>query len=443
VVSGDTLLVPNEGVTAGSFSMPNCATAVRQASAEVRAILLDLGATRLGQGMAGLKVVDGVIQGSGNAQVSYWDLVLGQALEREANGQAKPKPASEHRYIGRSVPRLDLPAKVLGQSIFVQELRPAGMVYGAVVRPPTYGASLTAVDLTVAERMPGVVKVIRNGSFLGVVARREAQAQAAARALGDSCQWNVPKRLPGTQAMPAWLEATKPDRVIETLKKPRTNGTATTRTLEAAYYRPYQMHASIGTSAALGTMGADGVLIVQTHSQSVFETRAAISRMLDMPLDKVRLQHVQGAGCYGHNMADDAAADLDHDDHVTRRLDRRAQAQPVGQVDDGQDRAAKIDHAAYEARRMRHRRRRGPAADLAYGHDVHAELLLADAEGDQFAAVAAVQGKLGHGHHPVMARVSARGGALRWAVTSPSISRIRATRPSPRMVAAATPSVGL
>jgi len=310
VVSGDTLLVPNEGVTAGSFSMPNCATAVRQASAEVRAILLDLAATRLGQGMAGLKVVDGVVQGSGNAQVSYWDLVLGQALDREANGQAKPKPAAEHRYIGRSVPRLDLPAKVLGQSIFVQELRPAGMVYGAVVRPPTYGASLTAVDLAVAERMPGVVKVIRNGSFLGVVARREAQAQAAARALGDSCQWNVPKRLPGTQAMPAWLEATKPDRVIETLKKPRTNGTATTRTLEAAYYRPYQMHASIGTSAALGTMGADGVLIVQTHSQSVFETRAAISRMLDMPLEKVRLQHVQGAGCYGHNMADDAAADV-------------------------------------------------------------------------------------------------------------------------------------
>jgi CO/xanthine dehydrogenase Mo-binding subunit len=230
-------------------------------------------------------------------------------MEREANGLAKPKPASEHRYIGRPVPRLDLPAKVLGQAIFVQELRPQGMVFGQVVRPPTYGASLTAVDLAAAERMPGVLKVVRNGSFLGVVARREAHAQATAQALAQSCRWNVPKRLPGTNGMPAWLEATKSDRIVDTLKNPRTNGTPVTRTVEASYYRPYQMHASIGTSAALATLGQDGVLMVQTHSQSVFETRAAISQMLGMPLDKVRLQHVQGSGCYGHNLADDAAAD--------------------------------------------------------------------------------------------------------------------------------------
>ncbi|MEI7786069.1 MAG: molybdopterin cofactor-binding domain-containing protein [Betaproteobacteria bacterium] len=308
VVSGDTDRVPNEGVTAGSFSMPNCATAVRQAAAEVRAILLELAAPRLGQGAAGLKVVDGVIQGS-QAQVSYWDLVLGQALEREASGLAKPKPASEHRYIGRPIGRLDLPDKVLGRPVFVQEQRPAGMVFGQVVRPPTYGASLQALATAPIERMPGVIKVIKNGSFLGVVARREAQAQAAAQALAQACRWTVPERLPGTQAMPAWLEATKPDRVIETHKKPRSNGAAVVRTVDATYYRPYQMHGSIGTSAALATLGADGVLRVQTHSQSVFETREAIAKMLSMPLAKVRLQHVQGSGCYGHNMADDAAAD--------------------------------------------------------------------------------------------------------------------------------------
>ncbi len=309
LVSGDTALVPNEGVTAGSFSMPNCASAVRQASAEVRAILLELAATRLGQGAGDLKVADGVIKGSGSAQVSYWDLVLGQALEREANGVAKPKPVSEHRYIGRSVPRLDIPAKMLGQAIFVQELRPKGMVFGQVVRPPSYGASLLAVDLGPVERMPGVVKVVKNGSFLGVVAKREAQAQAAAQALAQSCRWSATKRLPGTNAMPDWLASTKPDKLIDTLKKPRSNGVATARTVAATYYRPYQMHASIGTSAALATLGADGVLVVQTHSQSVFETTEAIAKMLGMPLAKVRLQHVQGAGCYGHNLADDAAAD--------------------------------------------------------------------------------------------------------------------------------------
>ena len=308
VVSGDTDRVPNEGVTAGSFSMPNCATAVRQASAEVRAILLDLAATRLGQPAASLRVADGVIDG-GAAKTSYWDLVLGQALDREANGQAKPKPASEHRYIGKPIGRLDLPAKVMGQAVFVQEQRAAGMVFGQVVRPPTYGASLKALDSAPIERMGGVIKVVRNGSFLGVVARREAQAQAAAQALAQACLWDVPQRLPGTQAMPAWLESTKPDKVIATHQKPRSNGVAVVRTVEAIYYRPYQMHGSIGTSAALAILGADGVLRIQTHSQSVFETREAIAKMLGMPSDKVRLQHVQGSGCYGHNMADDAAAD--------------------------------------------------------------------------------------------------------------------------------------
>jgi nicotinate dehydrogenase subunit B len=309
VISGDTDLVPNEGVTAGSFSMPNCATAVRQAAAEVRAILLGLAAERLSQPAAALRVVDGSVEGGAGGRTTYWDLVVGQALEREATGLARPKPAAEHRYIGRSVPRIDIGPKVMGQAMFVQELRPNGMAFGCIVRPPTYGARLLEADVAVAERMPGVVKVVRNGSFLGVVARREAQAHAAGRTLEASSRWQLPARTPSTEEIPAWLLAAPPDRVIPTHRKARTNGASVARTVEATYYRPYQMHASIGPSAALATLGADGVLTVQTHSQSVFETATAIARMLGMPREKVRLQHVQGAGCYGHNMADDAAAD--------------------------------------------------------------------------------------------------------------------------------------
>ena len=309
VISGDTALVPNEGVTAGSFSMPNCATAVQQAAAEVRAVLLDLAAQRLSRPAASMRVEDGRIVSGDGTSTSYWELLVGQALDREATGQVKPKPASQHRYIGRSVPRLDIAPKVLGQAIFVQELRPQGLVHGCIVRPPTYGVRLLEADLGAAERMPGVVKVVRNGSFLGVIARREAQAHAAAQALEQSCRWDVAQRLPTAQEMPEWLTRTPPDRVIPTHRKARSNGAAVTRALEATYYRPYQMHASIGPSAAVATLGADGVLTVQTHSQSVFETGRAIAAMLSMPVGKVRLQHVQGSGCYGHNMADDAAAD--------------------------------------------------------------------------------------------------------------------------------------
>jgi nicotinate dehydrogenase subunit B len=312
VISGDTALVPNEGVTAGSFSMPNCATAVRFAAAEVRAILLDLAADKLKLPVASLSVQDGVIS-SGTQKVSYWELLSGEALNREATGLVKPKPPNQLRYVGKSVQRPDIKAKAMGEAIFVQELRPKGMLYAHIVRPPTYVAKLISVQTDVVEKMPGVVKVVRNGSFLGVIAKREEQALAAAKTLTSSAQWQVEKAMPGTEGIYDWLRATKPTRLIQTKVQPRpeVNGKleVAAKTIKATYLRPYQMHAAIGTSAAIATMGADGVLTIQTHSQSVFETSVAISKMLGMAPGKVRCQHVQGSGCYGHNLADDAAAD--------------------------------------------------------------------------------------------------------------------------------------
>ena len=309
VISGDTALVPNEGVTAGSFSMPNCATAVQFASAEVRSILLGLAADKLKQPLTALSVRDGKISAQNDTHVTYWDLVVGAALDREATGLVKPKSAEQHRYIGQSVPRTDLPAKILGDAVFVQEHRPTGMLFGHLVRPPTYAAKLLSVNLSAAQKMPGVVKVVRDGSFLGVIAQREEQAVAAANTLNASAKWQVEKKLPTHEGIFDWLRQTKPNRIIETKVQPRTGGEAPAKTIEATYYRPYHMHASIGTSAAIATMGADGVMLIQTHSQSVFETSLAIAKMLGLEPSKVRCQHMQGAGCYGHNMADDAAAD--------------------------------------------------------------------------------------------------------------------------------------
>jgi CO/xanthine dehydrogenase Mo-binding subunit len=307
IVSGDTDRVPDEGVTAGSFSMPNCATAVRHASAEVRAILLELAAQKWGVAVSELKVASGVIRAPNGSTLRYGDLVIGQALEREATGQVPLKPLADHRYMGRNVPRPDLTAKVMGRPIFVQEMRLPGMLYGQIVRPPSYGAKLQQVDLNAARRLKGVVQVVRDGSFLGVVAERIEQAQAAAQVLAQTAQWQSGPALPRQTDMAQWLRQA-PSRLIETRKQPRQGGPAPAKTLKASYYRPYQMHASIGTSAAVAQFSGDQ-LVVHTSSQSVFETRQAISRMLGMPIEKVRLQHAQGSGCYGHNMADDAAAD--------------------------------------------------------------------------------------------------------------------------------------
>jgi CO/xanthine dehydrogenase Mo-binding subunit len=308
VISGDTALSPNEGTTSGSQTMSHGGTAVREASAEVREILLGLAATKLGQPVDGMKVKDGTITAANGKTTTYWDLVVGKALEREATGKGKLVPIAEHRYIGKSHPRVDIPAKMTGAPIFLQDMKPQGTVFGAIVRPPTYKATLVEADLKPIEAMPGVIKVVRNGSFLGIVAEREDQASAASVALGKAAKWKVESVLPGSDGIFDWLTSTK-STPTTWLSKVRSDGAQPAKVVEATYLRPYQMHGSIGTSAAIAKLGDDGVLTVHTHSQNVFGLAGAIAELLHMDRDKVRCIHTQGSGCYGHNMADDAGAD--------------------------------------------------------------------------------------------------------------------------------------
>ena len=154
IVSGDTRVVPDEGVTAGSQSMQYGGVAVRLAAAELRAYLIARAAEKLGVDAAKLKVVDGTISG-GAKSITYWDLVAGQKIDIEATGTVKVKEAKDRRYIGKKVGRLDIPPKATGSLIFIQDLRPEGMLHGRVVRPPAYGAKLISVDRDVSN-MPGV-----------------------------------------------------------------------------------------------------------------------------------------------------------------------------------------------------------------------------------------------------------------------------------------------
>ena len=305
VISGDTGQGPDEGTTAGSGSAPGCLPAVQQAAAEVRQILVNMAAEQLGVDAATLTVTDGVIS-DGSQAVTYGDLVDGLDLNMEATGTAELIPIEEHRYIGQSVPRFDIPAKVMGTPIFVQETNPEGVVYGAVARPPTYKATLIDADLGAIEAMPGVLKVVRNGSFLGVVAETQQQAWAAAAQLSRDANWEVTSDLPTHDGIYDWLE--NAEATVKELTEPTTPGEEVT-VVEQTYKRPYQMHGSIGPSAAIAQSNSDGTLTVWSASQSVFSTAAAIEELLGMPEGSVRHIHTQGSGCYGHNMADDAAAD--------------------------------------------------------------------------------------------------------------------------------------
>jgi CO/xanthine dehydrogenase Mo-binding subunit len=306
MISGDTGQTPNEGQTAGSQSVENSGTALRMAGAEVRGMLLDLAAKRLGLAADQLTATDGVVASSDGRKVGYGELVASLDLNREATAKAAPKPPASHKIVGKSIPRVDIPGKVTGGLAYVQDLRLPGMVHGRVVRPPRYGSKLDSADEAAVKAMPGVVAVVRDGSFLGVVAEREEQAIKAREALRSSAKWTLGPELPD------------PAKIFEVIKSlPNKDaaigvkdGPAPTnaRTFEAVYTKPYMSHGSIGPSCSVAEF-RDDKLTVWTHSQGVFPLRAELTKALKLPAASIRCIHTEGSGCYGHNGADDVALD--------------------------------------------------------------------------------------------------------------------------------------
>ncbi|MFL5049405.1 MAG: molybdopterin cofactor-binding domain-containing protein [Xanthobacteraceae bacterium] len=306
MISGDTGRTPNEGQTAGSQSVENSGTALRMAGAEARAMLLDLAAKRFGVAADTLSVADGTISAADGRKVTYGELAGEVDLKREATAKAVPKPAARHRIVGQSIPRFDIPAKVTGGAAFVQDVRLPGMVHGRVVRPPRYGAALESVDEAAAKALPGVIAVVRDGSFLGVVAEREEQAVKAREALAKSAKWKAGPELPDPARIHAHLKSLPAkDDVIGVKQAPVPEGA---RRFAATYTKPYIAHASLGPSASLAEF-RDGKLTVWTHSQGVFPLRAELVSALKLQPADVRCIHVEGSGCYGHNGADDVALD--------------------------------------------------------------------------------------------------------------------------------------
>jgi hypothetical protein len=187
---------------------------MRIAAADVRRILLERAATELGADAAQLAAEDGTVTAPDGRTAAYWDPVADGVLEVEATGQGTPKTPDQYSLVGQPVPRLDIPAIMTGQAIFIQNLRPEGMVHGRMVYPPSYGATLTSLDAGPVEAMPGILAVVREGNFFGVVAEREDQAEAAAVMLGTLSQWQERETMPGMDEFHAWLTAQETDDVV-------------------------------------------------------------------------------------------------------------------------------------------------------------------------------------------------------------------------------------
>jgi CO/xanthine dehydrogenase Mo-binding subunit len=308
IVTADTGRTANEGYTAGSHSMQDSGTAIRNAAARVREILLAEAARQMGAPAGQLRLEGGNVLAPDGNRRSYGALAAGLSLHVEAKPESRLTDPAAFRVMGKPLPRIDIPAKVTGGEAYVQDLRLPGMLHGRIVRPPSAGARLTALDMAPAEALPGVVKVVRDGDFLAVVAEQEFQAVKAMRLLAAAAQWQEDATLPDQDRLPEALLAL-PAQDFPILEQYGATPTGPGRTLEARYSRPYLLHGSIGPSCAVAQQDTDGLLTVWTHTQGVYPDRKAIAEMLGRPPEQVRCIHVQGSGCYGHNGADDAAAD--------------------------------------------------------------------------------------------------------------------------------------
>jgi len=309
LVNVDTDFSPNESYTFSSISVQQSVPPVRRAAAAGRQILLQRAAEKLGAPVDDLTVEDGAILSSGRSTgLDYWQLIAAEHIEVVKEDEYASLPIEDYAVVGDSVHRIDIPAKIFGEASYLQDLRLPDMLHARVVRPPAERAELKKIDTEPARRLAGVVKIVRDGNFVGVIAEREGQARDAAQVLGQSISWSLAEDLPCPDRIYEWLK-TAPARTEQVASRQSgLDAEADMTTHAAAYQRPYQAHASISPSAAIALFD-HGKLTVWSHAQGMYPLREAIAHTLGLELDQVRCVHRESAGCFGHNGADDAACD--------------------------------------------------------------------------------------------------------------------------------------
>jgi CO/xanthine dehydrogenase Mo-binding subunit len=307
MVRASTSASPNEGVTSGSLSVQHSGRAIRFACAEIRKIFLDAAAERLGVAPEMLTIADGTIAGPGNVSTSYWELASDISLDRDATPSAQPKSSAQRTLAGHSLQRLDIPDKVFGRPRFIHDTSLPGLLHGRILRPELLHARLVALNEERARQIEGVVAIVRDGNFTGVVCETETDAEAALSALRKGARWASGETLPDEENIAGWLKQQPAQSTVIASKK-AASLVAVARTIKRQYHRPYIAHGSIAPSCAIAQWDSDRVR-VWTHSQGVYNLRSDLAMVFKLPRENFVVEHIEGAGCYGHNAADDVALD--------------------------------------------------------------------------------------------------------------------------------------
>lgn len=304
ITGGDTRQTPNEGFTSGSLSIAQSGLAIRWAASAARQLLLAAAAKQLGVETARISVDGGVFSVDGvSAGLGYWDVASQVNWGASVAEFAKPKVPTQRRLAGVSVPRIDLIERIMGTP-FVHDLVLPDMVHGRMVQPPCLGAKLVDLDEQALKRRPGVLAVWRSGHLVGIVAQSAHQASNACDWAHAHAQWDLPANA-AQDAVKAIAES------MEAVEMVFSNGDTAAATGHSTHHqvsRPYLSHGSIGPSAAVACWRA-GRLQVWSHAQGPFPLRDALATVLGLPASDIDVIHHAGAGCYGHNGADDVALD--------------------------------------------------------------------------------------------------------------------------------------
>jgi nicotinate dehydrogenase subunit B len=310
LLESDTWFTPDQGTTSGSQSIKtNYPAGLRQACAEARQALVNLGAQKLGVPASSLKTENGAVVSTSDAtkKATYGELIGGQRFNLRISGRAPMKKPAEHKLVGRSIRHVDIEAKVKSKQEYIHNVKVPGMLHGRVVRPPGMNATLVSVD-GFPKRIPDLVKVVVEKDFVGVVCRTEAGAIKAAETI--KVTWKDPGGIPKShdelyarmRTMPAQVRLLANDGDVGKAMA------SAAQVVEATYYYPYQLHGSMGPSCAIADVKKDEVTI-WSPTQGVYPLRQATARMLGLTNQQVHVIYKEGSGCYGLNGADTASLD--------------------------------------------------------------------------------------------------------------------------------------
>lgn len=321
--SGDTSKTVDQGLTVASRTLERAGPQLRQAAAAGRQALMKLAEARLDASVEKMEVTDGVVSVTDNPskKVSYADLVGGKQFNVKitATGtgwdlkvapEVPAKDPKTYKIVGQPVQRTDLPPKFTGEFSYSADIRMPGMLHGRVIRPPTVNTKPTTVDTDSIKDVPGVVKVVQEGSFLGVVAQTEWAAIQAVKKL--KVTWSAPEHTyPSTKdEVFDYLKNTKSvrDQVVVNRGDTVPAIAQAAKSFDATFRWPFQLHGMLGPSCSVADV-RENQATIWSATQGPFSTRQRVAALLKMPEKNVRVVYTEGPGSYGRLQNDDSSED--------------------------------------------------------------------------------------------------------------------------------------